>query len=169
MIGRDENYPLAIVDDKNDVVGSVSLLDYEKNPKKYKMFCIRFLVVSENKDVILYPDSYFGGKYDTKYFTILRVNEDYETLFSRMEQGIEELEKRFLLQYDYVDDNYDLIVRLYMVRQTVEEARKNDISTKLYPYEVKFEEIEGNKLLASEIDFFNMIIYPVLDLDISRF
>ena len=53
MIGLEDDSLLALINDNNDVVGSVSVLEYKNDPKKYKIFTIRVLLVSEENEVIL--------------------------------------------------------------------------------------------------------------------
>ena len=69
----DDDCLLAIVDEKNRVVGSVAFSEYKKNPQKYRVFAIRLMVISEKKDFVLSSDNFFeGGEYDTPYVTLLK-------------------------------------------------------------------------------------------------
>ncbi|MBO5720823.1 MAG: hypothetical protein J6R61_04790, partial [Bacteroidales bacterium] len=80
---------LAVVNDCNDVIDSVLMSEYVKNPANYKVFCIRVLPISENKEFILSRDVFFDeSAYDTQYSTILRYDEDYATAFARINDAL---------------------------------------------------------------------------------
>ena len=100
MIGIEDDSLLALVDDKNTVIGSVSFSEYKKNPSKYRVLFIRVLLLSEEKEFILSADSFFeGSMYDTPYCTILKLKEDYETAVERLRKALPSVDLRFLMQF----------------------------------------------------------------------
>ena len=141
MKGFDEDCLLAIVDEKNRVVGSVAFSEYKRNPKKYRVFAIRLMVISENKDFVLSSDYFFeGGEYDTPYFTLLKFREDYADAFKRVDELLPLVEKRFVFQYYSNEGKYNANVRLYLALQNIDELKKThkhnfvNNSIKLYQY-----------------------------------
>ena len=167
MKGFDKDCLLAIVDEKNRVVGSVAFAEYKRNPKKYRVFVIRLMVISENKDLVLSPDYFFeGGEYDTPYITLLKFREDYTDAFKRVDELLPSVEKRFVFQYYSNEGKYNANVRLYIAQQNIDELKKNHEKLSLYPSEVKKDNLIGNELLFSEIEFFEKNIIPILNLNI---
>lgn len=167
MKGFDEDCLLAIVDEKNRVVGSVAFSEYKRNPKKYRVFAIRLMVISENKDFVLSSDYFFeGGEYDTPYFTLLKFREDYADAFKRVDELLPLVEKRFVFQYYSNEGKYNANVRLYLALQNIDELKKTQDKLSIYPSSIKKDDIIGNELLFSEIEFFEKNIIPVLNLNI---
>ena len=70
MIGLEDDCLLALVNDNNKVIGSVSFSEYKKSPKKYKILTLRVIVVSEENEFIL-----------SKYRKIINNNKE---LYSRI-------------------------------------------------------------------------------------
>lgn len=159
---------LAVVNDCNDVIDSVLMSEYVKNPSNYKVFCIRVLPISENKEFILSSDVFFDeSAYDTQYSTILRYDEDYATAFARINDALPTVEKHFVTQYKNESGKYNTVVRLYYVRQSVEEAKSLQKEVVLYPGEVATDDILNNRMLFGEIAFIKDNIIPNLDLNIQ--
>ena len=168
MLGLEDDSLLALVNDNNDVIGSVSLLEYKKNPKKYKIFTIRVILVSEEKEFILSTDSFFeGSEYDTAYCTILKFKEDYETALKRIREALPSAEIRFLTQYINKDDKYDVKVCLYYAQIKSEDVKKHQERVVLYPSEIGTDDVIENNILFGEIDFFKKNVIPYLNLDIQ--
>lgn len=167
MRGFDEDCLLAIVDEKNRVVGSVAFSEYKKNPNKYRVFAIRLLVISDKKDFVLSTDCLFEGiEYDTPYVTLLKFGEEYAEAYKRVDELLPSVDKRFVLQYYYDEGKYRSNVRLYFAQQNIDELKKTQDKLTAYPSYVKTDDIIGNKLLFSEIEFFKENIIPVLNLNI---
>ena len=163
----DEDCLLAIVDEKNVVVGSVPFGEYKKNPQKYRVFAIRLLVISDKKDFVLSKDYFFeGGKYDTPYFTLLKYKEEYAEAYKRVDDMLPSVEKRFILQYYSDEGKYSANVRVYLAQQNIDELQNTQDKLSVYPSVIKTDDIIGNKLLFSEIEFFKENIIPVLNLNI---
>ena len=169
MIGLEDDSLLALINDNNKVVGSVSLSEYKKNPKKYKIFIIRVLLVSEENEFILSPDSFFdGSEYDTAYCTILKYKEDYEMALERLSEALPSTEIRFLTQYINKDDKYDVKVCLYYAQLNSEEVKKYQERVILYPSEIGTDDLIENDILFGEIDFLKTNVIPFLNLDIHN-
>ena len=168
MKGFDDDCLLAIVDEKNRVVGSVAFSEYKKNPQKYRVFAIRLMVISEKKDFVLSSDNFFeGGEYDTPYVTLLKFKEEYAEAFKRVDELLPSVEKRFILQYYSDEGKYKANVRLYFAQKNIDELEKTQDNLSVYPSVIKTDNIVGNKLLFSEIEFFKENIIPVLNLNID--
>ena len=137
MLGLEDDSLLALVDNNNDVIGSVSFSDYKKNPIEYKILCIRVLLISEEKEFILFPYSIFDGSvYDTAFCTILKYKEDYETALERISKALPSAEIRFLTQYINKDDKYNIKVCLYYAQLKTEDVKKYQDRVILYPSEI---------------------------------
>ena len=168
MIGLEDDGLLALINDNNDVVGSVSVLEYKKDPKKYKIFTIRVLLVSEENEVILSSGSFFeGSEYDTEYCTILKYDEDYETALARLCDALPPVEPRFLFRY-INKDKYNVKVSLYYARIKSEEAKKYQERVILYPSEIGTDDLIENDILFEEIGFLKTNVIPYLNLDIHN-
>ena len=159
---------LALVDDKNTVIGSVSFSEYKKNPSKYRVLFIRVLLLSEEKEFILSADSFFeGSMYDTPYCTILKLKEDYETAVERLRKALPSVDLRFLMQFCKKNEKYNFAVCFYFAQQKVEEVKKSQERVVLYPSEIGTDDVMGNDTLFGEINFIKTHIIPNLNLDIN--
>ena len=168
MIGLDEDSLLALINDNNKIEGSVSLSEYKKDPKKYKIFAIRVLLVSEDNEVILSPDSFFeGSEYDTAYCTILKYDEDYETALARLCDALPPVEPQFLLRYINTD-KYNVVVSFFYAQAKSEEVKKYQERVILYPSEIGTDDLIENDILFEEIDFLKKNVIPYLNLDIQN-
>ena len=95
--------------------------------------------------------------YDTQYSTILRYDEDYATAFARINDALPSVEKHFVTQYKNESGKYNTVVRLYYVRQSVEEAKSLQKEVVLYPGEVATDDILNNIMLFGEIAFIKRV------------
>lgn len=167
MIGLEDDCLLALVNDNNKVIGSVSFSEYKKNPKKYKILTLRVIVVSEENEFILSPGSFFNeSAYDTAYCTILKYKEDYETALKRISDALPSAEIRFLTQYISKNDKYDVKVCLLYAQLDKENVKSSQERVILYPSEIGTDDIIGNEILFGEIDFLKTNVIPYLNLDI---
>lgn len=164
MIGLEEDCLLALVNERNMVEGSVSLSEYKKNPSKYNVFCIRVILMTEEREFILSPGSFFEESlYDTSYCTIIKYKEDYATAFERIKKALPNVDLHFIMQYKSDDEKYNLNVRLYLGKQNKEEAKANQERVVLYPSDIGTDDIIENNILFSEIDFIKEGIFSVID------
>ena len=69
------------------------------------------------------------------------------------------------MQYKSDDEKYNLNVRLYFGKQSIEEAKANQERVVLYPSEIGTDDIIENGILFSEIDFIKEGIFSVIDSD----
>ncbi len=168
MIGIKDDSLLALVDDKNTVIGSVSFSEYKKNPSKYRVLFIRVLLLSEEKEFILSTDSFFEeGMYDTPYCTILKHKEVYETAVERLRKALPSVDLHFLMQYCKKNEKYNFAVCFYFAQQKVEEIKKTQERVVLYPSEIGTDDVMGNAILFEEVNFIKTHIIPNLNLDIN--
>ncbi|MBR5323821.1 MAG: hypothetical protein IKV14_03245 [Muribaculaceae bacterium] len=168
MIGIEDDSLLALINDNNNVIGSVSFSEYKKNPRKYKVLFIRVILLSEEKEFIFSTESFFDGSmYDTPYSTILKLGEDYETAFERLSKALPSVDMRFLLRYYKKSEKYDFAVCFYFAQQKIEEVKKYQEGVVLYPSEIGTDDVMGNDILFEEIDFIKKHIIPNLNLDIN--
>ena len=169
MIGLDKDCLLATVDEKNEIKGSVPLSEYLKNPKEYRVLCIRVIPISKDKEFILSSDVFFDGSmYDTAYCTFLKFGEDYPDALKRIEEALSPSNPLEVTRYYCNNEKYNINVFLHYVRQTIEEAKEKHKNVVCYPSEIGTDDIIENSMLFSEIRFLKTNIIPFLDLDIHK-
>lgn len=169
MIGLDKDCLLTTVDEKNKVKGSVLLSEYIKNPREYRVLCIRVIPISEDKEFILSQNDFFkGSNYDTPYWTFLKYREDFPDALKRLEESLSPLNLYPVVNYHCESDVYDANVFLYYVRQTIEEAKAKHENIVCYPSGIGTDDIIENEMLFSEIGFLKTNIIPFLDIDIQK-
>lgn len=169
MIGIEDDSLLALLNENNVIIGSIPFSEYKKNPTEYKVLCIRVILVSEDKEFILSPGSFFkGSMYDTPYCTLLKSNEDYDTALERISKIMPSAEIRFLTQYYNKDSKSNLSVRFYFSQQKVDDVKNYQEKVVLYPSEIGTDDVIENKILFEEIDFIKAHIIPFLNLKINN-